>query len=75
MYEQAGEGQDFDVIECADFGLGFIPWVINRHKPVITRFHGSSGQIHLHEPKEQGDFNMIYLNRQNYYYYLWRISW
>ncbi|MFD0749290.1 glycosyltransferase family 4 protein [Mucilaginibacter calamicampi] len=49
MWEQAKEGDDFDVIECTDFGLGFVPWVMHHQKPVITRLHGSAGQIALHE--------------------------
>ena len=49
MWEQCNEGQDFDLIECTDFGLGFIPWLVNHKKPVITRLHGSAGQIDLNE--------------------------
>ena len=49
MHEQVNEGNDFDMIECTDFGLGFVPWVIKHNKPVITRLHGSTGQVHLHE--------------------------
>lgn len=49
MYEQANKGEEFDIIECTDFALGFIPWVINHSKPVITRLHGSTGQIASHE--------------------------
>jgi glycosyltransferase involved in cell wall biosynthesis len=49
MFEQANEGSGFDIIECTDFGLGFIPWVIRHNRPVITRFHGSAGQISFHE--------------------------
>ncbi|WEK19701.1 MAG: glycosyltransferase [Candidatus Pedobacter colombiensis] len=49
MWQQARQGDDFDIIECTDFGLGFIPWAIHHQKPVITRLHGSSGQIALHE--------------------------
>lgn len=49
MYEQVNKGNGFDIIECTDFALGFIPWVINHTKPVITRLHGSIGQISLHE--------------------------
>jgi glycosyltransferase involved in cell wall biosynthesis len=60
MYEQANEGDGFDVIECTDFGLGFVPWVIRHHKPVITRLHGSRGQIALNENERPdgiiGDF-------------------
>lgn len=49
MWQQARQGESFDIIECTDFGLGYIPWVIQHHKPVITRLHGSSGQIAIHE--------------------------
>jgi glycosyltransferase involved in cell wall biosynthesis len=50
MWEQAKQGDGFDIIECADFGLGFMPWLLEHNKPVIVRLHGSSGQIALHEP-------------------------
>jgi glycosyltransferase involved in cell wall biosynthesis len=49
MWEQAGGGNGFDIIECTDFGLGFVPWVIHHNKPVVTRLHGSAGQISLYE--------------------------
>jgi len=49
MWQQASEYADFDLVECTDFGLGFVPWIINRNKPVVTRLHGSAGQIALHE--------------------------
>lgn len=49
MWEQAMQGDGFDIIECTDFGLGFIPWVLKHSKPVVVRLHGSSGQIALHE--------------------------
>lgn len=52
MHEQANAGDGFDIIECTDFGLGFIPWVIQHQKPVITRLHGSSGQISWHETNQ-----------------------
>lgn len=49
MWQQANQGDGFDVIECTDFGLGYVPWLIHHNKPVITRLHGSAGQIALHE--------------------------
>lgn len=49
MFHQAHEGNGYDIIECTDFGLGFVPWVIENKFPVVTRLHGSTGQIHLHE--------------------------
>jgi glycosyltransferase involved in cell wall biosynthesis len=54
IFEQALEGDGFDIIECTDFGLGFIPWALTQNKPVITRLHGSTGQIALHENSYQG---------------------
>jgi glycosyltransferase involved in cell wall biosynthesis len=55
MWEQVRAGEDFDIIECTDFGLGYIPWVIYHNKPVITRLHGSSGQIALYEHVDRDD--------------------
>lgn len=49
IWDQCKEGIDYDIIECTDFGLGFAPWLIHHKKPVITRLHGSSGQIDLFE--------------------------
>jgi glycosyltransferase involved in cell wall biosynthesis len=55
MYEQTNHGEGFDLIECTDFALGFIPWVIDRQRPVITRLHGSAGQVSYYE----GDINTV----------------
>lgn len=49
MWEQANRGKGFDLVECTDFGLGFIPWVVDHTLPVITRLHGSSGQLNIYE--------------------------
>ena len=54
MFEQAKNGEGFDVVECVDFGLGFIPWLVNHSKPVVVRLHGSSGQIDLAENCSDG---------------------
>ena len=58
MWQQANEGEGYDIIECTDFGLGFIPWVIEHNKPVITRLHGSYGQIMLHENDAIADLSI-----------------
>jgi glycosyltransferase involved in cell wall biosynthesis len=55
MWKQANEGDDYDIIECTDFALGFIPWLIHHNKPVITRLHGSMGQISLQEDELSAD--------------------
>jgi glycosyltransferase involved in cell wall biosynthesis len=61
MWQQARQGDGFDIIECVDFGLSYIPWVIQHNKPVVTRLHGSSGQIALHEhPINSGLMAEIY---------------
>ena len=42
---------DFDAIETADFGLGFLPFVLAAGvPPVNVQLHGSMGQIADHEP-------------------------
>ncbi|MCX2431354.1 glycosyltransferase family 4 protein [Pedobacter sp. GR22-10] len=63
MWDQADQGKKYDLIECTDFGLGYIPWIINHHKPVVTRLHGSFGQIELKEPQLKQYLNGD-LNRQ-----------
>lgn len=54
MWEQVKD-EDFDVVECTDFGLGFIPWIIHNQKPVVIKMHGSTGQIsnYDYKPEEQ----------------------
>lgn len=54
MWEQCKGGSDYDIVECVDFGLGYIPWIVNHTKPVITRLHGSPGQIEINEPNLKG---------------------
>lgn len=54
MWEQCNGGNDYDIVECVDFGLGYIPWIVHHNKPVITRLHGSPGQIEIHEPSLKG---------------------
>lgn len=41
----------WDVIEATDFGLGFVPFVLDpTGPPVVVQLHGSLGQIADHEP-------------------------
>lgn len=49
MWQQSTGGAGFDIIECTDFGLGFVPWLVNHRVPVVVRLHGSTGQIDLYE--------------------------
>lgn len=61
MWDQSKGGEGYNIIECTDFGLGYIPWLVHHNKPVITRLHGSYGQIELHQPelndRLNGDLN------------------
>ena len=50
MWEQARGGEGCDLVEAADWGLLFLPWVIERGPPSIVQLHGSVGQINLHDP-------------------------
>jgi glycosyltransferase involved in cell wall biosynthesis len=50
MREQAGNGEGFDLVEAADWGLLFLPWVVAHGPPVVVQLHGSMGQIELHDP-------------------------
>jgi len=50
LHEQAGGGQGFDVVEAADWGLLFVPWVVESGPPCVVQLHGSAGQIDMHDP-------------------------
>ncbi len=50
MWEQAGFGQDVDVVEACDWGLLFVPPALDSKVPLIVQGHGSVGQIALHDP-------------------------
>lgn len=50
MYEQANEIDEFDIIECTDWGWGYIPWVMNQKHKTIVQFHASIGEIFYNDP-------------------------
>ncbi len=51
MYEQAGYGKGFDIVETTDWGLNYIPWAISESEiPLATTLHGSIGQIDYFDP-------------------------
>jgi glycosyltransferase involved in cell wall biosynthesis len=50
MREQADYGVGIDVVEAADWGLLFLPWVVDGGPPCIIQLHGSMGQIDTHDP-------------------------
>lgn len=50
MYEQAGKGEGYDVVEATDWGLLFVPWALEQSASLLVRMHGSIGQIDIHDP-------------------------
>lgn len=50
MWEQTDFGKDCDIIEATDWGLSFIPPVIDGRVPCIAQMHGSIGQIDFYDP-------------------------
>ena len=53
VWEQAGAGRDFDVVEATDWGLLYVPWAVHAAldgPPVVASMHGSMGQIATHDP-------------------------
>jgi glycosyltransferase involved in cell wall biosynthesis len=55
-WEQSRRGEGFDLVETADWGLLFAPWIASDDAPpVVVQLHGSSGQIAEHDPFEGRD--------------------
>jgi glycosyltransferase involved in cell wall biosynthesis len=50
MWEQAGYGEDCDIVEACDWGLLFVPPVVEAIRPLVVQCHGSIGQIAVHDP-------------------------
>ena len=49
-WDQSHGGEGYDVIECTDWGLFFVPWLLKQSNPsLLIRLHGSAGQIALYE--------------------------
>ncbi len=63
MHEQADAGEGFDAVEVTDWGLLFLPWVLQTKAQVLVQMHGSTGQIAVHEPADgratEGVFQML----------------
>lgn len=45
LHAQAQSLGPFDAVECADWGLSAVPWILEPGPPVRVRCHGSAGQI------------------------------
>jgi len=50
MWEQAREDEGADVVEACDWGLSFVPPLLEGSIPVVVQAHGSVGQIGEHDP-------------------------
>jgi glycosyltransferase involved in cell wall biosynthesis len=49
-WDQSHGGKGYDIVECTDWGLFFVPWLFKQTSPsLLIRLHGSAGQIVLHE--------------------------
>src|SRR5436190_19081201 len=49
MWEQAGFGQNYDLVEATDFGLLFVPPAIDGSRPLTVQCTGSLGQLAVHD--------------------------
>jgi glycosyltransferase involved in cell wall biosynthesis len=51
IWEQVSGGNGFDVVEATDWGLLYVPWVVQIDgPPVVASMHGSMGQIATRDP-------------------------
>lgn len=50
MHEQAAHGEGYDAVEATDWGLLFMPWVVESRLASTVQLHGSAGQIDSHDP-------------------------
>ena len=54
-WEQTNQGKNYDLVETTDWGLLFVPWVVEADSPpTVVQLHGSIGQIDFYDPR-QGD--------------------
>lgn len=46
------QGQSYDLVETTDWGLLFVPWVVEATSPpTVVQLHGSVGQIDFYDPR------------------------
>src|SRR5438067_715056 len=50
LWEQAQQGPSADLVEATDWGLNFVPWLLQPHPPLLVQLHGSIGQIAVQTP-------------------------
>ena len=54
MHEQEEGGAGYDIVEVVDWGLLFVPWVVEAQVPAVVQIHGSTGQIDFRDPSPAG---------------------
>ena len=54
LHEQVEGGAEYDVVEVVDWGLLFVPWVVEARVPAVVQMHGSTGQIDFRDPSPAG---------------------
>jgi glycosyltransferase involved in cell wall biosynthesis len=54
MHEQAEGTATYDAVEVVDWGLLFVPWVVEARVPAVVQMHGSTGQIDFRDPSPAG---------------------
>jgi glycosyltransferase involved in cell wall biosynthesis len=51
-WEHAAQQRECDLVETVDWGLLFVPWVVDlTGPPTVVQLHGSLGQLDYHDPK------------------------
>lgn len=54
-WEQANAGKGYDLVHTTDWGLLFVPWIVEADSPpTVVQLHGSIGQIDFYDPR-RGD--------------------
>lgn len=52
-WEYVERGKGYDIVETTDWGLLFVPWIVEPESPAtVIQLHGSIGQIELYDPQQ-----------------------
>lgn len=63
IHDQCKGGEGYDIVEVADWGMLFVPWLLKAECKVLVQMHGSTGQISHFDPmigcEIQGMFELM----------------
>jgi len=60
-WEQTDGGRGYDLVETTDWGLLFVPWVIEADSPpTVVQLHGSIGQIDFYDPRKGEEMQGVF---------------